>query len=81
LPTGRSPAAARHDALRVSEAPIEAASPSLRLAASAGNPLANAVSERKPNGESRYEIKYQGTHAHRLGNDHQIVSALNNRKM
>jgi len=65
----------------VPEAPIEAPSASLRLAPSAGNPLANAVSERKPDGQSHREIKYQGTHGHRLGNDNQIVSALNNGKM
>src|SRR5215471_8683333 len=80
-PAGFSAAAARHGALRVPEAPIEAPSPSLRLAASAGNPLANAVSKREPDGERRHEIKYQGTHGYRPGNDHQILSALNNGKM
>jgi hypothetical protein len=65
----------------VPETPIKAASASLRLAASAGNQLANAVSERKPNGQSHRKIKYQGTHGHRLGNDCQIVSALNYGKM
>jgi hypothetical protein len=65
----------------VPETPIEAASASLRLAAAAGNQLANAVSKRKPDGQSHREIEYQGTHGHRLGNDNQIVSALNNRKM
>jgi len=61
--------------------PIDAPSPSLRLAASAGNPLADAVSERKPDGQSHRKIEYQVTHRHRPGNDHQIVSALNNGKM
>jgi hypothetical protein len=65
----------------VPETPIEAASASLRLAAAAGNQLANAVSERKPDGQSHRKIKYQGTHRHRPGNDHQIVSALNYGKM
>jgi hypothetical protein len=44
----------------VPEAPIEAPSPPLRLTAAAGNPLANAVSERKPDGKSHRQIKYQG---------------------
>ena len=81
MPAGLSPAAAGDYALRVPEAPIEAPSPPLRLTAAAGNPLANAVSERKPDGKSHRQIKYQGTHVHRLGNDHKIVSALNNGKM
>jgi hypothetical protein len=51
------------------------------VAAAAGNQLANAVSERKPDGQSHRKIKYQGTHDHRPGNDSQIVSALNNGKM
>ena len=81
LPAGLPPAAARYDTLHVPEAPIDAPSPSLRLAASAGNPLADAVSERKPDGQSHRKIEYQVTHRHRPGNDHQIVSALNNGKM
>jgi hypothetical protein len=65
----------------VPETPIDAPSASLRLAAAAGNQLANAVSERKPDGQSHRKIKYQGTHGHRPGNDNQIVPALDNGKM
>jgi len=75
LPTGFPPAAARYDTLRVPEAPIEAPSASLCLAPPPGNPLANAVSEHKPDRQSHRKIKYQGTHGHRPGNDNQIVSA------
>src|SRR5262249_41377166 len=78
LAAGSTPAAQMS---RVPEAAIEAASPSFRLAASARNPLANAVSEREPDGKSHGQVKYQGRHGHCFGNDHQIVSALASGKM
>src|SRR5262245_39398806 len=55
---------------RAPEAAAEALSPSFRLAAPAGNPFAHAVSEREPNGQSHGQVKYQGRHDHRLGNNH-----------
>jgi hypothetical protein len=51
------------------EAAAKVLSPSLRLATPAGNPFANAVSEREPDGQSHCKVKYQGRHDHRLGDN------------
>src|SRR5262249_13043158 len=57
------------------EAAAEALSPPLRLATPAGNPFANAVSQREPDGQSHRKVKYQGRHDHRLGNNHWASAA------